>query len=189
VLRYINHRRVDEDTREGDIDVGGNGVARRNVENDGAATEFEDMEAAQQVQRLQANTVMEAASKCNYVGVGLVITKNMDNNGNEQPYIIVADAFEGYALDTGMRVGDTLISVNGKDVRDAKVEEVGAMLIGEPGSKVVLEYTRPGLDQVQVSSLSRHARVGRLRHHHASPAGGCYTFFDTARKHTNGKIC
>ena len=125
----------------------------------------------------------------NYCGVGLVITKNKDSKGKDQPYISVANAFEGYAFDAGMRVGDTLISVDGKDVKDTNTNEVSVMLKGEPGSKVVLEYKRPGLDQVQVSSLSRNARVGRLRHHHASPAGGCYTFFDTARKHTNGKIC
>ena len=126
-------------------------------------TEFENVEAAK---------VMRTQTIGNYGGVGLVITKNKDSKGKDQPYISVANAFEGYAFDAGMRVGDTLISVDGKDVKDTNTNEVSVMLKGEPGSKVVLEYKRPGLDQVQASSPSRHACVGTLRHHHASPARG-----------------
>ena len=168
-LKYTNHRRVDGDAREGDIDV------------DGAATEFEKVEAA---------TQMRTQTFGNHGAVGLVITKNKDNNGNDQPYISVANALaEGYAFGAGMRVGDTIISVDSKDVKDTNTKEVSAMLMGEAGSKVVLEYTRPGLDQVQVSSPFRHTWVGRLRHHHASPTWGLFSFFDTARKDKNGKVC
>ena len=108
-------------------------------------TEFENVEAAK---------VMRTQTIGNYGGVGLVITKNKDTKGNDQPYISVVNSFEGYAFDAGMRVGDTLISVDGKDVKDTSTNDVSLMLKGEPGSKVALKYKRPGLDQVQVLPLS-----------------------------------
>jgi C-terminal processing protease CtpA/Prc len=108
-------------------------------------TEFENVEAAK---------VMRTQTIGNYGGVGLVITKNKDTKGNDQAYISVVNAFEGYAFDAGMRVGDTLISVDGKDVKDTSTNDVSLMLKGEPGSKVALKYKRPGLDQVQVLPLS-----------------------------------
>lgn len=67
-------------------------------------TEFENIEAAK---------IMRTQTIGNYGGVGLVISKNKDKNNKDAPYITVANAFEGYAYDAGMRVGDTLISVDG----------------------------------------------------------------------------
>jgi len=109
-------------------------------------TEFENIEAAK---------VMRTQTIGNYGGVGLVIAKNKDKKGGDAPYITVANAFEGYAYDAGMRVGDTLISVDGKDVKDTKTDEVSVMLKGEPGSKVKITYKRPGLDGEQTCELTR----------------------------------
>lgn len=56
-------------------------------------TEYENVEAAK---------VMRTQTIGNYGGVGLVITKNRDPKGVAQPYITVANAFEGYAFDAGI---------------------------------------------------------------------------------------
>ena len=64
-------------------------------------------------------------------------------------------SLSGYAFDAGMRVGDTLVSIDGKDVKDTATNDVSALLKGEPGSKVKLGYTRPGLAEVQTCELIR----------------------------------
>ena len=126
-------------------------------------TEFENVEAAK---------IMRTQTIGNYGGVGLVITKNKDSAGKDAPYISVVNAFEGYAFDAGMRVGDTVISVDGKDVKDVDTTEVSQLLKGEPGSKVVIKYKRPGLGEVQVSQQSaRSSSPGATcAHVHALPA-------------------
>lgn len=109
-------------------------------------TEFENVEAAK---------VMRTQTIGNYGGVGLVIAKNHDKEFKDAPYITVQNAFEGYAYDAGMRVGDTLVAVDGKDVKDTSTNDVSLMLKGEPGSKVELKYKRPGVDGIQTCELTR----------------------------------
>lgn len=137
-------------------------------------TEFENVEAAK---------VMRTQTIGNYGGVGLVITKNKDTKGNDLPYISVVNAFEGYAFDAGMRVGDTLIAVDGKDVKDTSTNDVSLMLKGEPGSKVALKYKRPGLDQIQVLPLSfaRCTEPGVFVGWHA-PVSGCLDMLTVLRR-------
>jgi len=60
-----------------------------------------------------------------------------------------------------MRVGDTLVAIDDKDVKDISTGDVSAMLKGEPGSKVQLNYKRPGLPDVQVP-LCSCMRVSRI---------------------------
>ncbi len=57
----------------------------------------------------------------NYAGVGLAIQKLKDPQDKELPYVYVMNAFEGYAFDAGVRVGDKILTVDGKDLRDASV--------------------------------------------------------------------
>lgn len=47
--------------------------------------------------------------------------------------IKVVNAFEGYAYDSGMRVGDRLEAVDSRSVKGMSVEEVRNILRGEPG--------------------------------------------------------
>jgi len=64
-----------------------------------------------------------------------------------------------------MRVGDTLVTIDDKDVKDISTGDVSAMLKGEPGSKVQLNFKRPGLPDVQVPlcSCMRVSRILPLR--------------------------
>jgi C-terminal processing protease CtpA/Prc len=52
-------------------------------------TEFENIEAAK---------VMRTQTIGNYGGVGLVISKNKDEQGKDKPYITIANAFEGLCI-------------------------------------------------------------------------------------------
>ena len=109
-------------------------------------TEFENIHAAE---------TMRTQTMGSYSGVGLVIAKNHDKDGKDKPYLHVQNALEGFAYDDGMRKGDTLVEVDGKDVRDASTDDVRAMLKGEPGSNLELKFKRPGIDGVQTCHLTR----------------------------------
>jgi carboxyl-terminal processing protease len=68
----------------------------------------------------------------------------------------VVAAFEGYAFDYGMRVGDKLLAVDGTILTpDSTVEDVRNILRGEPGTTVTINFEREGVDGVQVVSMPR----------------------------------
>lgn len=70
--------------------------------------------------------------------------------------IQVVSAFEGYAYDYGLRVGDKLVAIDGQPVTvDATVESVRNMLRGQPGTTVSISFERVGLDGVQTVDMPR----------------------------------
>jgi C-terminal processing protease CtpA/Prc len=70
--------------------------------------------------------------------------------------IRVESAFEGYAFDYGLRVGDKLVAIDDKPVdSDATVESVRNMLRGQPGTTVTIAFERDGIDGVQTVSMPR----------------------------------
>lgn len=76
--------------------------------------------------------------------------------------IRVVSAFEGYAFDYGMRVGDKLVSVDDLSVDPGtSVEDVRNVLRGEPGTMVTIQFEREGLQGVQAVTMPR--RVVQLR--------------------------
>ena len=76
--------------------------------------------------------------------------------------IRVVTAFEGYAFDYGMRVGDKIVAVDDKPVtRRTSVDDVRNLLRGEPGTTVSISFEREGVPGVQEVSMPRS--VVRLR--------------------------
>jgi C-terminal peptidase prc len=70
--------------------------------------------------------------------------------------IRVVSAFEGYAYDYGMRVGDKLLSIDGNDIsQKTSVEQVRNYLRGEPGTEVTIEFERDGVDGIQTVTMPR----------------------------------
>lgn len=70
--------------------------------------------------------------------------------------IHVVSAFEGYAFDYGMRVGDKLEAIDDMKLTEEKtVEDVRNALRGEPGTLVTISYTRDGVDGVQSVTMPR----------------------------------
>ena len=88
--------------------------------------------------------------------------KNKDDNGQSgsSARIIVADAFESYAYDAGMRAGDRLLSVNGVDTLGLSVEQVKDLLRGEPGSDAVVVYSR---DSTESSGGASHTMTTAIK--------------------------
>ena len=73
-----------------------------------------------------------------------------------QKGIRVVSAFEGYAFDYGMRVGDRLVAVGDLSVsKDTSVEDVRNVLRGEPGTMVTIHFEREGVEGVQAITMPR----------------------------------
>jgi len=113
-----------------------------------------------------------------YGGVGLVITgatkETLEENNELQQQedqdekkilaikrsvdrgIRVVNAFEGYAFDYGMRVGDQLVAIDSTVLKDNQsVDSVRDMLRGEPGLPVTIKYKRDGVAGVQEAVVPR----------------------------------
>lgn len=76
--------------------------------------------------------------------------------------IRVVSAFEGYAFDYGMRVGDKLVGVDDVAVtQDTSVEDVRNVLRGEPGTMVTIKFDRVGVEGTQEITMPR--RIVQLR--------------------------
>ena len=64
-------------------------------------------------------------------------------------------SLEGYAYDAGLRVGDELLSIGGQDIGDSTLENVRELLVGDPGTTVEVQFTRPGVSGVQTVNVER----------------------------------
>uniref|UniRef100_A0A7S1YXK9 PDZ domain-containing protein n=1 Tax=Ditylum brightwellii TaxID=49249 RepID=A0A7S1YXK9_9STRA len=70
--------------------------------------------------------------------------------------IRVVSAFEGYAFDYGMRVGDKIVAIDGKPITDkTSVEDVRNMLRGTPQTTVDVTFLRDGVEGENTVSLPR----------------------------------
>lgn len=139
-------------------------------------TEFENEAQNQDLQEMV---------KGRYGGVGLVIAgqtaagrEAMAASGDDQDpakvaraeRVTVVDAFEGYAFDAGLRVGDRLLRVGGQDVRGKTVEQVKDLLRGPPGTSVAVEFERAGRrEPAEVVLPRRQVRVPDVK---------CFTLLD-----------
>ena len=72
----------------------------------------------------------EAMMLGRYGGIGALIRKKGD-------YVIIAEPYKGSPADKyGLKVGDKIVAIDGKDMRGAKVEEISKKLRGEPNTTV-----------------------------------------------------
>ena len=70
--------------------------------------------------------------------------------------IRVVSAFEGYAFDAGMRVGDKLLTIDDMVIGpDTTVDQVRNKLRGEPGTYVDVSFEREGLREIQTVTVPR----------------------------------
>ena len=75
-----------------------------------------------------------------YAGIGSIIRFHTDKNTT-----VLSEPYEGMpAQKAGLKAGDLLISIDGKPVKGMSTDSVSDMLRGEPGTKLTIEYERPG---------------------------------------------
>ena len=86
-----------------------------------------------------------------YGGIGSLIRQKED-------YVRIAQPYEGSPADlAGLKIGDKILAIDGKDVKGFTTEEVSARLKGEPGSKV--RVTVEHLDGSKLTALIRRERI------------------------------
>ena len=72
----------------------------------------------------------EAMTTGRYGGIGALIRKKGD-------YVIIAEPYKGSPADeSGLKIGDKIVAIDGKDMRGAKVEDISKCLRGEPNTTV-----------------------------------------------------
>jgi len=73
-----------------------------------------------------------------YAGIGAVITKKDKD-------VCISEPYEGKpAQKNGVRAGDIILQVDGKDVTGLSVNDVSALLKGTPNTTIKLKLNRPG---------------------------------------------
>lgn len=77
-----------------------------------------------------------------YVGVGITITAKYDDNENLVGYEVTEVSEGGSADEAGVQAGDVLTHVDGTAVADITLTETKALVQGEEGTAVELEFLR-----------------------------------------------
>ena len=86
-----------------------------------------------------------------YGGVGALIRQKDD-------YVIIAQPYKDSPADrAGLKIGDKILSIDGKDAKGFTTEQVSSRLKGEPGSKV--KVTVEHLDGTQQTATIRRERI------------------------------
>lgn len=71
-----------------------------------------------------------------YGGIGAVI-------GTRGEWVTVTEPYEGFPADkAGLRAGDKIIEVDGKNAKNYRTDQVSAMLKGKPGTEVNVKFKR-----------------------------------------------
>ena len=71
-----------------------------------------------------------------YGGIGSLIRKKDD-------YVIIAEPYKGSPADeSGLKIGDKIVAIDGKDMRGVKVDEISKRLRGEPNTMVNVTVER-----------------------------------------------
>ena len=84
-----------------------------------------------------------------YGGIGALIRKQGD-------YSVVTDPYEGYpAQKAGLRAGDVLLTIDGKNVVGMESDEVSKILKGAPGTSVKIKIRRDGENSELEKTLTR----------------------------------
>ena len=101
-------------------------------------------------------------------GIGAILTKQVDSD-----YTTVESPIEGQpAVQAGLRAGDTVLRVDGKDIKGESLNKVVSRIRGKRGTTVVLTIRREGDPEPREIRVTRaHIAVknvqGRLIDHHA----------------------
>jgi carboxyl-terminal processing protease len=78
----------------------------------------------------------EAMTTGRYGGIGALIRKKGD-------YVIIAEPYKGSPADeSGLKIGDKIVAIDGKDMRGAEIENISKALRGEPNTTVKVTIER-----------------------------------------------
>lgn len=89
-----------------------------------------------------------------YVGIGITVQVSDDNGG----FLITQVNENGPAFEAGLLAGDVVIAVDGTDVRERTLDEMGDLVRGEEGTQVTLTVLRDG-EELQVPTVRRQVLI------------------------------
>jgi len=84
-----------------------------------------------------------------YGGIGSLIRRSGE-------YAIIAEPYEGYpAAKAGLKAGDTIMSINGKEMKNMEISQISENLKGKPNTPLTLSIRRYGHPNAMDISLVR----------------------------------
>lgn len=84
-----------------------------------------------------------------YGGIGALIQKQGD-------YVVISEPYEGFgAFKAGLRAGDKILEVDGKSVKSKSTTDIREVLMGQPGSSIMLKIERPGTPEPFLTKVVR----------------------------------
>nr|MCR5154735.1 S41 family peptidase [Lachnospiraceae bacterium] len=111
-------------------------------------------------------TSLTESTSGEYCGIGSYVSQDLKTN-----VITLTNPFEGGpAAKAGIIAGDILLKVNGVDIKDYILDNVVAMMKGEPGTEVVLTVSRNGKEleftviraKIEVPTISYEMKEGNV---------------------------
>jgi carboxyl-terminal processing protease len=93
--------------------------------------------------------VQEQVSANRYVGIGIALFSEKDKHS------VSSTVLRGAARKAGMKAGDVIESVDGKDTRGAKLAQVVDWLRGDEGSSVTVTVRQPGAAESRTLKMTR----------------------------------
>ena len=87
----------------------------------------------------------------NLAGIGVIIKKK------ELEFVIVEVLNPSGAQEAGLKSGDVVTHVDGKDIHPLQLQEITALIRGNPGTTVTLKVERPGQKNPLELKVTRHA--------------------------------
>lgn len=84
-----------------------------------------------------------------YGGIGAAIRRHED-------FVIISEPYEGFpAFKAGLKAGDVIFKVDGKEAKGKNSSQLSEMLKGQPGTELTLEIRRPGVEYLMTFKLKR----------------------------------
>jgi len=102
-----------------------------------------------------------------FFGVGIQITKEPG-----EPLKVVTPLPDSPALKQGLKVGDEIVAVDGRETADLPLDRLVQMIMGPKGSKVTLRIRRQGLEPFDVSIIRDEIRIETVKGWQRKPDGG-----------------
>src|SRR5664279_3193295 len=88
-----------------------------------------------------------------YGGIGALIRKNAD-------YVLIAEPYENSpAARAGLKAGDMLLEIDGKNVKDQQINDISDLLKGSAGTEIQLTIKRPGKNEIFKKKILREQIV------------------------------